>query len=211
MSLSIEGLQEQTPRVPDRLPPNIALEMSATPHATTGFSLLGTVDETSRGFDKSYQILTSAHGESASQPRARGRGAGTGRNDTRNHFDYYHQLLPDGSLITNAGSMRAGLKPPSDKAMCVVSLALTTRSAFGRKRSSVHSDSALYKCLLARRARLAAESSTTLRHAFYTSPTTWQPGVGEGEREGEGERGRAPGRVQPGRLAKVIRAGPAKV
>ena len=135
------------------MPPNIALEMSATPHAKTGFTLLGTVDESSRGFDKSYQILTTAHGNSANQARARGRGAGAGQNNMQNHLNCYHELLPDGSLITKTGSLRVGLKPPSGKAMCVVSLAVTTRSVSDRKRLSVHADRHLRQCLLARRAR----------------------------------------------------------
>ena len=49
------------------------------------------------------------------------RSGGTGGNDVRNHLNVFHQLLPDGSLVTTEGSLRAGLHPPTHKPMSVVS------------------------------------------------------------------------------------------
>ena len=50
----IDGLQVTTPRVSGSHP-NKALEMSVTPHTKTGFTRLGTVDESSRSYGKSYE------------------------------------------------------------------------------------------------------------------------------------------------------------
>ena len=62
LSFSIDGLQDQTPRVSGS-PPIRALELSITPHTKTGFTRLGTFDESSRGYGKSYekyQILSAS-------------------------------------------------------------------------------------------------------------------------------------------------------